>query len=293
MTARRSREDRWFDGINVLLMLLIVAAALYPFYFILIQSFNEGKDASLGGIYLWPRAFTTDNYTAFFMDAKWTDALLVSVARLLAGSVFSVLVTCLAAYGLAYRGLLFKRLYIGLVVVSMYFSGGLITYYILLRSLGLLDTFFVYVIPGALNGFFLLIAISFFKEIPEELKESAAMDGAGDWTVFVRIVLPVSMPLVATMLLFVGVNQWNAWVDSAYFVRSESLRTISFRMMEVINQANVSVGGQAANYAAGSRVTPLSLQMTAMVIATLPIMCVYPFLQKYFVNGVMIGAVKG
>ena len=175
----------------------------------------------------------------------------------------------------------------------MNFSGGLISYYIVLKSLKLINTFGVYVIPSMLNLFFLLIAISFFREIPDELGESARMDGASEIRIFTKIILPVSMPLLATMSLFIGSGQWNSWLDSAYFVQDENLRTLTYRMMQVINQSMIPSGEAQMAAMSRSSVTPFSIQATAMVVSIVPILGVYPFLQKHFVSGIMLGSVKG
>lgn len=294
MKSKKSSEDIIIDSANYFIMVLVILVTLYPFYFILIQSFNEGLDSGMGGIYLWPRKFTLENYRTFFSKQEWIDSFLITVARTVIGSAVSVFFTCMVAYGLSYKNLIFKKLYFTVVIFTMYFSGGLIPYYILLRSIGLLDKFWVYIIPTMLNAFFLMIAVSFFREIPGEVVESAHLDGANDLIIFIRIIIPVSMPLIAAMLLFIGVNQWNSWIDSAYYVKSDELRTISYRMMEVINQSKFVVNAKAAEYAKrSSQTTPLSLQMAAMIIAIVPIACVYPFLQKYFIKGMMVGAVKG
>ncbi|MDQ8738142.1 carbohydrate ABC transporter permease [Paenibacillus sp. LHD-38] len=291
---RRTLEDWTVDTINTFLMLIVLIVTLYPFYYVLIISLNEGVDAARGGIYFWPREFTWDNYATFVNDEKWRVSFLVSSARTIVGTLIGVLFTSLVAYGLAYKQLIFKKIYFPIIIVAMYFSGGLIPYYVVLRELNLLNSFAVYVVPSMLNLFFLLIAISFFKEIPDELQESARIDGANDLTIFYKIILPVSRPLLATMALFLGVGQWNSWVDSAYFVQSDNLRTLTYRMMEIINQSTMPIDSVGSNYASSmNTVTTFSIQITAMVVAILPIVCVYPFLQKHFVKGVMIGAVKG
>lgn len=294
MKIKKNKEDIILDTVIYTVMILLILITLYPFYLIIVKSFNEGIDSSVGNLFFWPRRFTLDNYIAFFTKAEWINALFVTIARTVIGSFLGVFFTCLVAYGLSYEKLLFKKVYFKIVIFAMYFSGGLIPNYILLRSLGLLDTFGVYIIPTMLSPFFLMIAISFFRDIPQALIESARLDGANDLIVYIKIVLPVSMPLLAAMLLFMGVNQWNAWVDSAYYIRSDELRTISYRMMEVINQSKITASSQAMEYAKNAATTtPESLQMAAIVISTLPIVCVYPFLQKYFIKGIMIGAVKG
>ncbi|WP_199619322.1 carbohydrate ABC transporter permease [Paenibacillus alkalitolerans] len=290
---RRTLEDWCLDVIIAIVLIIVVAVTLYPFYYILIITFNSGADTSLGGMYLWPRQFTFANYIHFLEDPKWIQALWMSMVRTVTGTALGVLFTSIVAYGLAKRDLMFRKTYFFIIIVSMYFSGGLIAYYIVLKSLGLINTFGVYVIPGMLNLFFLIIAVTFFQEIPEELGESARMDGASELRIFANIILPVSMPLMATMSLFTGSGHWNAWLDSAYFVQEENLRTLTYRMMQVINQSMVPVSDVQAASMSQARVTPFSMQATAMVVSIVPILGVYPFLQKYFVSGMMLGSVKG
>jgi putative aldouronate transport system permease protein len=287
------QKDLLLDSFIYVSLFIIMLTMLYPFYYVLISSFNKGTDSLLGGVYVWPRSITLENYKMFLSDPNWYRAFLVSVSRTLVGTALGVLLTCLVAYGLSHRDLLFSKVYFTIIIFAMYFSGGLIPYYVVLRSFGLLNSFGVYIIPTMLSTFFLLIAISFFREIPGELKESAHMDGANELVIFVRIILPVSTPLIATMALFLGVGQWNAWLDSAYFVQSENLRTLTYRMMEVINKSNMPMDSLAVANASSSGVTSYSLQVTSMVVSIAPIVCVYPFLQKYFVQGIMIGSVKG
>ncbi|KHL97175.1 MULTISPECIES: carbohydrate ABC transporter permease [Paenibacillus] len=293
MRRKRTMEDWILDILITAILLIIVFITLYPFYYILIITFNSGSDSNLGGMYLWPREFTLGNYIYFIEDPKWVNAFLVSILRTIVGTVLAVFFTSMVAYGLAKRDLMFRKTYFFIVVVAMNFSGGLIAFYIVLKSLGLINTFGVYVIPSMLNLFFLLIAISFFREIPDELGESARIDGASELRIFFSIVVPVSMPLMATMSLFIGSGQWNSWLDSAYFVQNENLRTLTYRMMQVINQSMVPTGDAAAASMSRAKVTPFSIQATAMVVSIIPILGVYPFLQKYFVSGMMLGSVKG
>jgi putative aldouronate transport system permease protein len=293
MQLSQKQKDRIMDTLIYAVLAILTLSMLYPFYYVLILSFNKGTDSLLGGVYLWPRTFTFDNYVRFLDDPQWYRAFLVTIMRTLAGTVLGVLFTCLVAYGLSHRDLQFRKSYFTVIIFAMYFSGGLIPYYVVLRSVGLLNTFGVYVIPSMLSTFFLLIAISFFREIPGELKESAYMDGAGELVIFYRIILPVSTPLIATMSRFLGVGQWNSWLDSAYFVQSEGLRTLAFRMMEVINKSNAPMDAIAVANSASASVTSYSLQVAAMVISIAPIVCVYPFLQRFFIQGIMLGSVKG
>ncbi|MFP4976966.1 carbohydrate ABC transporter permease [Paenibacillus sp. CN-4] len=293
MLKTQKQKDLLFDSFIYAALFVIMLSMLYPFYYVLIASFNKGTDTLIGGVYLWPRNFTLENYEIFLSDPKWLSAFLVTVARTAAGTLLGLLLTSLVAYALSHKDLMFSKTYFTIIIFAMYFSGGLIPYYVVLRSIGLLNSFAVYIVPSMLNTFFLLIAISFFREIPGELKESAHIDGAGELVIFFKIILPVSTPVLATMALFMGVGQWNSWLDSAYFVQSESLRTLTFRMMEVINQSNAPMDALAVANRPTSGVTSFSLQVTSMVVSIVPIICVYPFLQKYFVHGIMLGSVKG
>ena len=287
-------EDKVVNVIVYILLAFIGIVTLYPFYYTIICSFNDGLDLMKGGVYLWPRKFTLSNYELSIGDEGWRHAFFISVARTVVGTVLCTGFTSMFSYALSRNNLMFKKGYRFLVIFTMYFSGGLIPYYVLLRSLGLLNTFWVYVVPGMVNTFFVMTGINFFASIPESMIEAAKIDGAREIKVLTKIVLPVSKPFLATLALFAAVGQWNSWLDSAYYVRDASLQTLSFKMMTTINQtlataANADVAGQMSQ---ANTATSFTVQATAMAVSMIPIMCVYPFLQKYFVQGMMIGAVK-
>lgn len=290
---KKSREDWILDTVIYVLAFVILFATVYPFYFVLMLSFNEGIDASLGGIYWLPRKFTMSNYSKFFTDWKWIRGLFVSAARTLSGTVLGVFFTTLVAYGMSFKDLVGRKAYMTVIIICMYFSGGIIPYYMVLRTLRLIDTFWVYIIPGMLNLFYITVGRGFFEGIPESLRESAKIDGASELTIFTRIIMPVSKPFMATLALFIGVGHWNNWYDSTFFVKSKMLRTLPYLMMEVINQNRISSSDlNAALHQSMNTTTGLSIQLAAMVISVVPIIFIYPFLQKYFVTGMMVGAVK-
>lgn len=291
---KRTREDYIVDGLNYGLLFIIGVLMLYPFYYTVICSFNDGLDLMKGGIYLWPRKFSIASYQEFLSDESWRSAFFVSVARTLVGTALSMVFTCMFSYGLSRKNLMFRKFYRFLLVFSMYFSGGLIPFYILLRNLNLLNTFWVYIIPTLLNTFFAIIGVNFFSSVPESMVEAARIDGCNEMGVFWKIVMPTSVPFLATLGLFTAVNQWNSWLDSAYYVRDPGLATLSFKMMSIVNK---TVSASSSSLAAGQMTqaqttTGFTIQATAMVISMLPIICVYPFLQKHFVQGMMLGAVK-
>lgn len=290
--SKKSTEDKVIDTIIFLISILCIFVMIYPFYYIIVVSFNEGIDASMGGIYWIPRKFTLANYKNFFNDLKWLNGLTISISSAIIGTSVSVLFTVIVSYALSFRDLVHRKLYMTIIIICMYFSGGVIPYYALLKQLGLINNYLVYIIPGVLNLFFILIGTNFFEGIPGSLRESAKLDGAREMTIFTRIILPISKPFLATCVLFIGVNKWNNWYDCTFFIQSKHLRNLAYLMMQVINSTQVSATTAAAGVNAASNTTTLSIQTAAMVVATIPIMCVYPFLQKYFVTGMMIGSVK-
>ena len=286
---KRSKEDMAVDAVVWIALILILLITAYPFWYVIVASFSNGYDFMRGGVYFWPRIFTLDNYKNLLGQEIWKKAFVISFVRTILGTFLTVCMTCLVSYTLSRRELMFGKVYRFLIVFAMYVSGGLIPYYIVLRNLHLVNTFWVYIIPSMLNLFFIIVGINFFGSIPTALIESAKLDGASELKVLMRIVMPVSTPFIATLALFSAVNQWNSWLDSAYYVNSEDLRTVAYRMLVEINQ---STGTTVTGGTITTKATSLTTQATAMVTSMLPIMCVYPFLQKYFVKGVMIGAVK-
>ncbi|MCJ8014194.1 carbohydrate ABC transporter permease [Paenibacillus sp. KQZ6P-2] len=297
---KRTKEDYIIDGVVYTILILVMIVTIYPFYYSFIISLNNGIDASRGGIFLWPRVFSWDNYAAVFSNEQLIKAYGVTITRTLVGTVCSVTFTALVAYSLAHKDLMFKNVYFLILIVAMYFSGGLIPYFILIKKLHLMNTFAVYIIPDLLSVFNVIIMMTFFRELPEALKESARIDGASDMRTFFKIMVPISAPVFATIALFNGVHHWNAWFDSAYFVTDKNLKTVSFQLMELINKANLTAvtgtnvadAQRSATYAAQT-FTAESIRMATMITVVVPIICVYPFLQKYFVKGIMVGSVKG
>lgn len=295
----RTTEDWLVDIIVYSILIIVFISCIYPFYYSLVISFNDGIDASLGGIFFWPRKFSIDNYKAVFSDENLIKAYGVTISRTVIGTATSVLFTAVFSYALAHKKLMFHKFYTTLLIVSMYFSGGLIPYFVLIKKVGLMNSFWVYIIPSLLSAFNAIIMMSFFREIPSELEESAKVDGANDFTIFFKIIFPISKPVLATVALFNGVGHWNAWFDSAYYVTDKSLKTVAFFLMELINKANLtSVSGmdqssQMAGTAAFQTFTAETIRMATMIVVVVPIILVYPFLQKYFVKGIMIGSIKG
>ena len=295
---KRGIEDYVLDFVVYAIMILVVLATVYPFWYALVISFNDGVDATRGGIYIWPRMFTLENYQAVFSMDQIFTGFVVSIARTIIGTALSLAFTALFAYAISHGDLMFRKTYMMIMIISMYFSGGLIPYFLLLRQLGLMNSFWVYIIPSLLSVWNAIIMVAFFREIPQALKEAAKIDGANDLYIFVKIIVPVSTPVLATMALFIGVFHWNAWFDAAFFVSDRSLRTLQFWLVEIINQANIQAitggGDDMARELLGAAqgFTAETIRMATMIIVVVPIICIYPFLQRYFVKGIMIGSLK-
>ncbi len=291
-------KGRGFETIIYILLALAAFVTLFPFVNTLAVSLNEAADTARGGIYLLPRKLTFENYKVIFKYPDLYDAFIITVGRTVLGALASLVCTAMFAYGLSKPNLKGKNIYMGLSIFTMYFSGGLIPYYLLLRNLHLTDNFLVYIVPYLVGVFNMIIMRTYFRSIPEALEESARIDGAGTFTVFFKVVLPLSGPIVATMILFNGVFQWNSWFDANIFITKQQLKPLQIVLVKVINstktdEALMNAGSAAQTLSAQKVINIRSLTASTIMVTTIPIIMVYPFLQKYFVKGVMIGAVKG
>ncbi len=290
---KRTAEDRFISVVVGIIMGIVFLVTVYPFWYSIVLSFNNGTDALRGGIYVWPRTWTLDNYNAVFGISYVYTAFLVTIARTVIGTITAVTFTGLFAFACSHGRLMFRKFYITAMIVVMYFSGGLIPYYVLLRVLKLMNTFWVYIIPNLFSAFNAILMINFFREIPPSLEEAAHLDGANDLTIFFRIIFPVSLPLFATMALYTGVAHWNAWSDAAFFVTDKNLKTLGYVLITLIRQTE-SAAQTVFGKINQSEVTytSLTLRPAAMVVCVVPIVVIYPFLQKHFVKGIMLGSVK-
>jgi len=291
MNIRRTSE-RLFDWTNFGIMLIICFLTIYPIWYVLINSFNEGTDAMRGGIYWLPRVFTFENYTTVFSNSGLMTAFGITIAKTLLGTAVHVFFTAMVAYAVSRRELIGRKLYLMIGTITMFFSGGLIPGYLLLRDLGLLDTFAVYILPAMFSFFDLIIFMTFFREIPYGLEEAAKIDGANDFGIFVRVIIPVSMPVVATIALFHGVYQWNDYFAGVIYINNTDLQPIQTYLYRIIALSGSEQIASSVPNVVEKTVTSQSVKLATMVIATLPIVFVYPFLQKYFVKGFMIGSMK-
>ena len=288
-------ESKIFTIINTVFMIAFVVITLYPVLNTVAISFNDGTDAVRGGIYLWPRKFATKNYeTVLAMENLITGAK-ITVARTVIGTASSLIVNSLLAYVVSRKRFLFKSQLSLFWVITMYVNGGLIPVFLLYRNLGLTGTFWVYVIPGMVSAWNMLVLRTYMQGLPESLEESAQLDGAGYMTIFVKIISPLCKPVYATVVLFVAVGQWNSWFDAMLYNRMKTeYTTLQYELMKLLSSVMQQSGSaaSASERGAGAAITPLTIRAAATVVTMLPIICLYPFLQRYFVTGLTIGGVK-
>lgn len=291
----KSKNDIIFDSIIGIFMVLFVIVTLYPILNTMAISFNDGIDTVRGGIYLWPREFTMKNYQTVFNNQNLVQGAFISVSRTIIGTVFHVFLTAMLAYIISRKDFIFKKQLSIFYVITMYVSGGMIPVYVLMKSLHLTNNFLVYILPGLLSAFNMIVIRTFINGLPDSLVESAKIDGAGEFRIFIQIVLPLCKPVLATVALFVAVDQWNAWFDAMlYNSQNINLTTLQYELMKLLSSAMQQGGAGAIDAAknAGSMVTPKSIRAAATIVTALPIVCIYPFLQRYFVSGLTIGGVK-
>lgn len=291
-------KDYMFDILNYIFLTLVIIVTLYPFLNVLAISLNESADTVRGGIYLWPREFTLDNYFEIAKYDNLVTGFINSVLRTVIGTGLGVFAQAMVAFTLSRSDFQGRRFVSTAIILTMYFSGGLIPGYMLIRDLGLMNSFWVYILPGLVSAFNIIIIRSFMDGLPFSLQESAKMDGANDFTIFYRIILPLCKPVLATIALFVAVGQWNQWFDTyLYNSMNEKLTTLQYELMKILE--NTTVGGnQNADLMRpnadqqAKMVSPESIKMAITMVTVVPIILVYPFVQRHFIQGMTLGAVK-
>lgn len=291
-------EDLVLNVIIAVVMTVLVIATLYPFLNVIAVSFNDPMDSIRGGIGLWPREFTLNNYKNIFRDSQIFSATFVSVLRTVIGTLLSLVGSVSLAYILSKKDFVFRKQLSVFLMLTMYFSGGIIPTYFLYKNLGLINNFLVYVVPGLLSAWNIMIIRSYIDSLPAGLMESAKIDGANDWVTLTKIVVPLVTPVIATVALFCAVTQWNSWFDTYIYASSKKeLSTLQYELMKRLSSVSENLQGSStynpSQMAQSTNViTPASVRATMTVVATIPILLAYPFLQKYFVAGLTLGGVK-
>lgn len=293
IVSRRTKGDNVFDAFNTVFMIVFSIIIMYPLLNMIAVSFNDGLDALKGGITLFPRVFTMKNYQTVLSQENMLTAAKISVLRTVIGTVSATLVTSLLAYILSRKEFLFKKQLSLLYVVTMYVSGGLIPIFLVYKALGMTNSFMVYILPGMVPAFSMLVLRTYMNGLPDSLAESAMMDGAGHLTIFIKIIFPLCMPVVATVALFTAVGQWNSWFDAMIYNRmNDNLTTLQYELMKKLSSVTSQQASAETMKQAKATVTSKSLRAASTVVTSLPIIVLYPFLQRYFVAGLTIGGVK-
>lgn len=281
-----------------IILTCFVVITIYPIINTVAISFNEALDALRGGIYIWPRKWTLNNYATVLHKQSIMTGLYISVLRTVIGTILHLSTTAMLAFLLSRKNFIFAKQISFLYVLTMYVNGGLIPGFLLNRSLGFMNSFWVYIIPGMVAAFNMLVIRTYMNGLPDSLEESAMIDGAGYFTVFSRIIVPLCKPVFATVALFIAVGQWNSWFDTMLFNRLDvNLTTLQYELMKLLSSVSqlsgdANVSAQTSSAAGSAQVTTTSVRAAATVLTCLPIVALYPFLQRYFVSGLTIGGVK-
>jgi putative aldouronate transport system permease protein len=286
------RANRGKSRVDILLHVMFIILgifSLFPFYSVVITSFGTPKGM------IWPKIFTLEGYKQI-IEFGVGRAFTVSVVVTVVGTLISLFLTVIAAYSLSKKEMPGRNIIMTFIIFTMFFGGGLIPYYLTVKGVGLYNSYWVMILPSAISTYYVWIMLSFFREFPSSLEESARIDGAGDFTILMRIVIPTSMPVLASIALFYAVDRWNDWYspmlflsDSAKYPLQLMLRNMLMNISQILSQ-NV---GMSAIDQSKINIPQESMQMAAIIIASFPIMAVYPFLQKHFAKGVMVGSIKG
>jgi putative aldouronate transport system permease protein len=288
-------QDRIFDLVVYVAIIVVTIVTLYPFLNVLAISFNDSTDSIKGGVTIFPRDFTFKNYETIFAFSGLMKGLEISIMRTLIGSVLGLISASMLAFTLSRIDFQARKFVSTFLALTMYVSGGLIPFYILIKDLNMMGTFGVYVLPGLVSAFNVFIIRSFIDGLPYALQESAKLDGANDFTIYFRIILPLTKPALATIALFLAVGQWNAWFDTYLFNGSkEHLTTLQYELMKVMQSTTTNADSFRGRNMSEvmAQISPESVKMAITVVVTVPILIVYPFLQRYFVKGMTLGAVK-
>lgn len=292
--ARIGKRLTGFDRFNVGLMTVMALVTLFPLYYVVLISFADYAAVQKQLIYIFPTSFNPDAYKLIFGEKLFLNSFFVSVFITVTGTLLSMLCSVAAAYTLSKPTVPGHKLLFGFIIVPMFFSGGLIPYYLTIMNLGLIDRIWVLVIPGAVNSFYLILLRNFLQELPASLEESAKIDGANDLYILWKIVVPTSAPVIATISLFYAVDKWNDYYTALLFLSNRMLFPLQLVLREaILDVQQIMATSIGAEIARNNRPTyTQALQMAIITVSTIPIFCVYPFLQKHFTKGIMLGAIK-
>ncbi len=290
----KKKKTSFADIINIIVMALFTFACVYPMWYIFINSFSSVHAINVG-VYVLPREITFEAYKEMVKIPGLTSSIFIAFARTIIGTLLTIACSSFCAYLLADRDLPVRKVLYRFFILTMYVNAGFIPYYLTISKIGLKNNFLVYVLPAAVQAYFIILIKTYIESIPGELVESAEIDGAGILKIYARIILPLSKPIIACIAVFAAVNQWNSWADDMYFMqgrKAANLHCLQYVLYTKL-QANIVTTADAAAAGAVPKVSSQSLRMAMSFITIVPILCVYPYMQRYFTKGIMLGAVKG
>jgi putative aldouronate transport system permease protein len=289
--VKDSIQYKIFKVINVIILLLVVYVTLFPFLNVVAQSFSGQAEINAGKVSIFPKGFNVETYKTILHDKTFWTSYRNTIVYTVVGTFIAMAMTTIFAYVLSKKRLMGRKFFTSMAIFTMFFNGGLIPNYILIKNLGWTNSIWAIVVPGAISIFNMLIMKSFFEGMPEELEEAASIDGASTYRTFLQIILPLSKPILATMVLFYAVGNWNSWFGAFLYLDNSNMFPVTLYLRNLLAGAT---SGQSAGATSADDLTQIAANIKAvtMVLTVLPILCIYPFIQKYFVSGIMLGSVK-
>ncbi|MDB4866541.1 MAG: transporter permease [Cohnella sp.] len=288
-----STGEKIFMYLNVLFFIILMIVMIYPFWYMIMGSLSNSDMTADGGLFLTPAGFSLAAYIAVFQNVSILSGFKVTLITTAAGTVIGTIFTAALAYAISKKRLRGQFFFSLMILFTMLFSGGLVPSYLLVKALGLVDTYWAMILPGTMGAWNIFVMRSFFKGIPEELEEAAKIDGANDLTVFFRVVLPLSKPVLATVGLFIAVGYWNDFFSSVLYTTQKDMWQLQMVLKDIISNTSAAISQAGISISVQNEVNSFTVKMASIIVSSLPILVVYPFLQKHFVKGVLIGSVKG
>ena len=288
--SKLNRRIRTFDVVLAVVIGIFCVLCIYPIIYVLAGSFNQGADYSIGGVWFLPRVFTFENYAVVLQDGDFWMSYWITIARTLLGTATALIYTAIVAYAMSRPNLKFRRVFYWINIFTMFFSGGLVPYFLIIKSIGLYDTFWVYIIPGLYSVYNMIVLQSGFKSISSDIHDAALIDGAGEFRIWWQIYMPLSKPVLATIVLWVAVGHWNSYFDTMIYTNSEELQSLQYFLLKAIQTSSMTEGMPPEMM---ERLSSQTLSLAAIILSIIPVFCFFPLIRKNFASGIMVGSLKG
>ena len=288
--SKLNTRVRTFDVVLAVIIGLFCVLCIYPIIYVLAGSFNQGADYSVGGVWLLPRVFTFENYQIVLQDEDFWTSYGITIARTVLGTASALVFTSIVAYAMSRPDLKFRRVFYWINIFTMFFSGGLVPYFLVIKTIGLYDTFWVYIIPGLYSVYNMIVLQSGFKSISSDIHDAALIDGAGEFRIWWQIYMPLSKPVLATIVLWVAVGHWNSYFDTMIYTNSEELQSLQYFLLKAIQTSSMTEGMPPEMM---ERLSSQTLSLAAIILSIIPVFCFFPLIRKNFASGIMVGSLKG